>query len=983
VSSGLIMTATLSKGRSLGVAIYNTYSQGIEVLQGVDSAEGPRPFRLLRLLLLRRAPQIVCVPKGRPSEAFYAAVTDGTVEGGGAVQYEAASLFKPEKAVALVSALDVPGITSPGQSSRDRWSRLSSAAHLQGEEEKLAALGALVAILQREGLLEKGTARDPASVSALREMSLDDHVVLDVPTLHALSVIQVEQHPSKMGIGSSKEGFSLFGFMNNCQTPMGKALLRLLLCQPSRDLAEINARLDAVEFLATRPHTLAALQGTLKTVKDLTKLIDKCGSLSRSPPPECASTQDTSWPASGHLPSPARRPRRLQRSTGAFDVRDFASTRATLGSMLRLQSTFSTHLHDEDPGPGTCPPVSPRGLQPQSTQGLPSRTADSGSTPGEGDAAHSLPALLSSAWQALGAPEVAECHGLLSRVLESDESAEGLCLATGISDELDVMKRLWEQMPEILTRSVDEELLRVPQGLHRRLSGVWQVEYMPSVGYSMVVYGSIMAPEVLECLQDWELLFDSVDDVGNPVCYYRTASTEELNARYGDILHKIRDFETQLLVQVVQHLSSQRRALGAATGAVAECDALCSLAKAAGDFGLTRPVITAESILKIKGGWHLLSKLATRDAFISNDTDVGPTDGRVSVINGPNASGKSVYMKMVALICLMAHAGSFVPAESATVGLLDRILAKMPLPESVSSHRSSFMADLSQVSAMIQSATARSLAIIDELGKGTLASDGAGLLAAVVNHFARRAECPVVFVCTHFVEALREDFIPRSPQVAFFSMAAVVHFPSEGDGQGDVAFLYRLEEGAPSPSFGLKAARACGVPRAVTDRAAQVVAALGTARILGRFVDGRASARDGFAQATCALIRGADTSCCDIEALCARVLGLYAATPTGRALAGGSSDPPAASGPGGDGHRVTGGTVDSRLEAFEGDGALPGTETCAGGVCVTGADVASGGRALAVGAATERGGRPGAQLSGGIAKRHRMAGGSPSGATGA
>lgn len=184
------------------------------------------------------------------------------------------------------------------------------------------------------------------------------------------------------------------------------------------------------------------------------------------------------------------------------------------------------------------------------------------------------------------------------------------------------------------------------------------------------------------------------------------------------------------------------------------------------------------------------------DRFVPNDTRMGsgggddgggggdgdPSDGgggppaaagRVHVLTGPNCSGKSVYLKQAALVVFLAHVGSFVPADRAVVGLTDRIFTRLNANDSVTSavQQSAFMRDLSQLAAMLRHATHRSLLLVDEFGKGTLAADGVGLLCAALSELAGRAPAaPRALVSTHFTEALDPALLPRHPQIEFFTM---------------------------------------------------------------------------------------------------------------------------------------------------------------------------------------------------------------------
>lgn len=210
-----------------------------------------------------------------------------------------------------------------------------------------------------------------------------------------------------------------------------------------------------------------------------------------------------------------------------------------------------------------------------------------------------------------------------------------------------------------------------------------------------------------------------------------------------------------------------------ASEAVAELDCILSLAFAAHEHKLQRPELTKANKIVIKNGRHLLTDLLVEN-FIPNDTEMLPEDGRIQIVTGPNFSGKSCYAKQVALITFLAHIGSFVPADEAQIGLTDRIFTRLASKESAAIPQSTFLVDLTQVSAMLRHSTERSLCIIDEFGKGTLGTDGVGLLCATVQQLAKRSCSPKVILSTHFSEILKPQYLLHSRQLAFYTMRVMV-----------------------------------------------------------------------------------------------------------------------------------------------------------------------------------------------------------------
>lgn len=223
-------------------------------------------------------------------------------------------------------------------------------------------------------------------------------------------------------------------------------------------------------------------------------------------------------------------------------------------------------------------------------------------------------------------------------------------------------------------------------------------------------------------------------------------------------------------------------------------------------------------------------------SFIANDTLLlgGPGEAEddhsttpdgvddppsVMVMTGPNHSGKSVYLKQVALIVFLAHIGSFVPADQACIGLTDRLLTRIATRESISRNESAFAIDLKQAAFTINFATRRSLVLIDEFGKGTNTMDGAGLVTALLDHFlSLGGEAPKVLAATHFHEIFEYDLLRENPRLAFAHMDVRVDLEAE-DRDDQVTYLFRLAPGRSSSSFGSRCAAMNGVDSAVVQRA--------------------------------------------------------------------------------------------------------------------------------------------------------------------
>lgn len=276
-------------------------------------------------------------------------------------------------------------------------------------------------------------------------------------------------------------------------------------------------------------------------------------------------------------------------------------------------------------------------------------------------------------------------------------------------------------------------------------------------------------------------------------------------------------------------------ALATASDLCGDLDSLLALALGADKYKFTVPHMTTANVIQIEEGRHPLQELVV-PSFIANDTlllgGVGDeqddrsiiTDAMrdlpsIMVMTGPNHSGKSVYLKQVALIVFLAHIGSFVPADRACIGLTDRLLTRIATRESVSRNESAFAIDLKQAAFSMNFATRRSLILIDEFGKGTNSTDGAGLVTAIIDHFVNLGdEAPKVLAATHFLEIFEHDFLPDTSRLTFAHMDVRVDLEAE-DSEDQVTYLFRLTPGRSTSSFGSRCAAMNGVDEAVVKRA--------------------------------------------------------------------------------------------------------------------------------------------------------------------
>jgi DNA mismatch repair protein MutS len=293
--------------------------------------------------------------------------------------------------------------------------------------------------------------------------------------------------------------------------------------------------------------------------------------------------------------------------------------------------------------------------------------------------------------------------------------------------------------------------------------------------------------------------------------------------------------EYSLFLELRNVVAADRRRMQSTAAALAEIDVLVSLAELARQRNYCRPQVVEEPLLRIIDGRHpVLDVVEPEGKFVPNDTLAGPTtacgfaanhqnsppretaSGFVLLITGPNMAGKSTYIRQVALLTLMAQIGSFVPAREATIGVADRIFARVGASDELTRGQSTFMVEMTETARILNTATSRSLVILDEIGRGTSTYDGMSLAWSVVEHLHEHVGCRTLFA-THYHELT--DLEKSLPGVKNLNVAV-------REWQDDVVFLHKIVEGAADKSYGIHVARLAGVPRAVIERSKDILAQL-------------------------------------------------------------------------------------------------------------------------------------------------------------
>jgi len=297
---------------------------------------------------------------------------------------------------------------------------------------------------------------------------------------------------------------------------------------------------------------------------------------------------------------------------------------------------------------------------------------------------------------------------------------------------------------------------------------------------------------------------------------YITPEMKEYETLVLNAEERIKDIERRLFQEVCQHLSGTTNRLLATARAVAQIDVLAGLAEAAALNGYICPDVVDEDVLAIQGGRHPVVEhtLVSGNRFVSNDSNFEEGE-RIRIITGPNMSGKSTFLRQVALIVLMAQMGSFVPANSARIGLVDRIFTRIGAQDEIHAGQSTFMVEMVETANILHNATPRSLLILDEIGRGTSTYDGVSIAWAMVefihNHPGLRAK---TLFATHYHELTQlSDLLPG---VRNYNVAV-----SEAD--GEVVFLHKIISGSADRSYGIHVAQLAGLPRPVILRADEIL----------------------------------------------------------------------------------------------------------------------------------------------------------------
>ncbi len=304
---------------------------------------------------------------------------------------------------------------------------------------------------------------------------------------------------------------------------------------------------------------------------------------------------------------------------------------------------------------------------------------------------------------------------------------------------------------------------------------------------------------------------------------YITPDLKEVEARILGAKDRSVALEFKLFEEIRLKVADSLERIQRTSKAIATLDVLNSFANVASDNRYVRPDVTQSTAIKIKDSRHPVVELLLKNAsFVPNDVNLDNKSDRVAIITGPNMAGKSTYMRQIALIVLMAQIGSFVPASSAQIGIVDSIFTRVGASDDLASGQSTFMVEMNEVANIVKSATSRSLLILDEIGRGTSTFDGMSIARAVLEYCADKKKLGAkTLFATHYHElTVMEDLLDG---VKNYSIAV----KKRGD---DITFLRRIVPGGADDSYGIEVAKLAGVPNTIIGRAKEILAELESGR---------------------------------------------------------------------------------------------------------------------------------------------------------
>ena len=399
--------------------------------------------------------------------------------------------------------------------------------------------------------------------------------------------------------------------------------------------------------------------------------------------------------------------------------------------------------------------------------------------------------------------DLPQLRDLLQRALVDEPPfsvREGKFIREGYSEEVDRLRNVIDH---------GAELLADLEGRTKEQTGIRNMK----VGYNKVFgyYIEVAKSQTGLVPPDWARKQTTVNAER-----YISQELKELEHTILSAQDKVVALEYQLFVELREEVCAHLAQIQAAAAAVAQVDVLTSFAVVAAANQYCMPLVDSSSVLSITEGRHpVVEKMLKNAVFVPNDTHMDDGDDLCAIITGPNMAGKSTYMRQVALIVLMAQMGSFVPARSARIGIVDRVFTRIGASDDLSAGQSTFMVEMTEVAELLKNATAKSLLILDEIGRGTSTYDGMSIARAVLEFCAdkKRLGAKTLFA-THYHELTALE--GQIPGVKNYNIAAKKK-------RDDILFLRKIVRGGADQSYGIEVAKLAGVPEPVLRRARKIL----------------------------------------------------------------------------------------------------------------------------------------------------------------
>jgi DNA mismatch repair protein MutS len=591
--------------------------------------------------------------------------------------------------------------------------------------------------------------RDVANLTRISFYQRSDYLALDFTTLRHLEILEPLHH-------DAPRNASLYGALNRTVTPMGARRLRDWLSQPLATVEPIRRRQEAVQTFVEKTTGLEELRAQLAQVRDLERTL-------------------------GRL------------SAGTGNARDLIALRTALEQLPRLKGVVR-----ELGGSAECGMRNSELDQSLLTGGRASPRAQTSTSPEDGAREDARPALLEELeGRVTELPDLAELIG--RAILDEPPLAvkEGGMIRDGFDPGLDELRTAMRGGKDWIAKLQQDEITRTGiQSLKVRFNSVF--------GYYIEVTKANLDRVPPE--------YTRKQTIANGERFI----TPELKEMEGKILgaeERGVKLEYELFQRVREALLGRLPEIQQTALALAHLDVLGAFAETARLYNYCRPQIGNEGRLFIREGRHpVLEQNLSDERFVPNDARLDG-DTQIGLITGPNMAGKSTYIRQVALLALLAQTGSFIPAAEAQLDLVDRIFTRIGASDDLARGQSTFMVEMCETANILNNATARSLIILDEIGRGTSTFDGLSLAWSILEHLHNQVGAKTLFA-THYHELT--ELAARLPRLRNYNVAV-------REWHDQIVFLRKIVEGGTDKSYGIQVARLAGVPKSVLERAKEIL----------------------------------------------------------------------------------------------------------------------------------------------------------------